>query len=253
MDPLSDLDHIPRPLVAMAKEFPKGHTIPSHSHNRSQLLYASAGVMTVETARGRWVVPPLRAVWVPAGTEHRIDCASALSMRTIYIKPDAFSGLPRECRVVSVPPLLRELILRAVSLPIMYEPDGGDERLLLMIPDLILELETAPLTLPIPGDSRLKGITDKLMEKPHDNRTLAHWGDRVGAHSRTLSRLFKSETGMGFRQWRQQARILEGLKMLGQGEPVTTVALDLGYDSPSAFIAMFKRALGVTPGRYFKS
>jgi len=253
LDPLEDMDRIPRPILAMAKEFPRGHVIPSHAHNRSQLLYASSGVMTVEASGGIWVVPPLRAVWIPAATEHRINCTGDLSMRTVYITPEAFPGLPNDCRVVSIPPLLRELILRAVKVPVMYESGTRDERLLMMIPDLILELEATPLTLPIPDDSRLQEITDRLIKNPGDNRFLSEWGDLVGAHSRTLSRLFKVRTGMGFRQWRQQVRIMEALKMLGRGEAVTNVALDLGYDSPSAFIAMFRRALGVTPGRYFQA
>jgi AraC-like DNA-binding protein len=109
------------------------------------------------------------------------------------------------------------------------------------------------LDLPIPGDERLQRIFAGLTENPADNRTLEDWGKTVGATSRTLARLFRSETGMSFTQWRQQVRILEGLRRLAREEPVTAVALDLGYDSPSAFIAMFRKALGKTPAQYFKA
>lgn len=247
-----ELSKIPRPIVAMAKDFPNGYLIPFHQHDRSQLLYASSGVMTVTTEKGIWVVPPLRAVWVPALTGHQIGCSGNLSMRTLYIKPEAASKLPAHCCVVSVPPVLRELILHAVTLPPLYEPNSPEERVMNVILDLIQTLKIAPLDLPIPTDSRLKKISDALTENPGNNRTLEAWGKGVGATSRTLARLFRLETGMSFRQWRQQMRILESLRRLGREEQVTTVALDLGYDSPSAFIAMFRKALGKTPGQYFK-
>lgn len=173
-------------------------------------------------------------------------------MRTLYIKPNAAPGLPRECCVVSVPPLLRELILYAVTLPRLYQLNSPEERIMNIILDLIQSLRVAPLDLPIPRDARLQKIFWALTEDPADNRTLEEWGSKVGATSRTLARLFRSETGMSFRQWRQQIRILEALRRLGGQEPVTTVALELGYDSPSAFIAMFKKALAKTPGQYFK-
>jgi AraC-like DNA-binding protein/quercetin dioxygenase-like cupin family protein len=251
-DPVKEITRVPRPIVAMAKDFPNGHLIPFHQHDRSQLLYASSGVMTVTTEKGIWVVPPLRAVWVPALTEHQIGCSGNLSMRTLYIKPEAVSKLPEECCVVSVPPLLRELILHAITLPPLYEPKSTEERVMNVILDLVQTLKIAPLDLPIPTDSRLKKISDILTVNPEDNRTLEDWGKSVGATSRTLARLFRLETGMGFRQWRQQMRILESLRRLGREDQVSTVALDLGYDSPSAFIAMFKKALGKTPGQYFK-
>ena len=252
-DPVKEITSIPRALVAMAKDFPNGHLIPFHHHARSQLLYASSGVMTVTTASGIWVVPPLRAVWIPALVEHQINCSGRLSMRTLYIRPEAAPNLPQECCVVSVPPVLRELILYATTLPHLYKPDSAEERIMNVILDLIQTLKVAPLDLPIPRDDRLQKIFGGLTENPADNSTLEDWGKTVGATSRTLARLFRSETGMSFIQWRQQVRILEGLRRLAREELVTTVALDLGYDSPSAFIAMFRKALGRTPGQYFKA
>jgi AraC-like DNA-binding protein/quercetin dioxygenase-like cupin family protein len=252
-DPVEEITSIPRSVVAMAKDFPNGHLIPFHQHARSQLLYASSGVMTVTTASGIWVVPPLRAVWIPALVEHQINCSGRLSMRTLYIRPEVAPNLPQECCVVSVPPVLRELILHATTLTHLYKPDSPEERIMNVILDLVQTLKVAPLALPIPRDSRLQKICGGLAENPADNSTLEDWGKTVGATSRTLARLFRSEMGMSFIQWRQQVRILEGLRRLAIEEPVTTVALDLGYDSPSAFIAMFRKALGRTPGQYFKA
>jgi AraC-like DNA-binding protein/quercetin dioxygenase-like cupin family protein len=251
-DSVDEITNIPQAIVAIAKDFPNGHLIPFHRHARSQLLYASSGVMTVTTANGIWVVPPLRAVWIPAHVEHQIGCSGSLSMRTLYIKPDMAPNLFRECCVLSVPPVLRELILYATILPHLYKPKSPEERIMNVLLDLVQTLKVTPLDLPIPRDDRLQRIFVGLTENPADNRTLEDWGKTVGATSRTLTRLFRSETGMSFTQWRQQVRILESLRMLAREEPVTTVALDLGYDSLSAFIAMFRKALGKTPGQYFK-
>ena len=250
-DPVEDILNVPRPIVAMAKEFPSGHLIPFHQHKRSQLLYASSGVMTVTTHIGNWVVPPLRAVWIPVLTKHQINISGHLSMRTLYIDPAFFPGPSDECCVITVSPLLKELILYAVGLPRIYPLGGQEERLLNVILDQICNMNTAPLELKIPVDERLKKIYKGLINNPGNNLTLEAWGKIVGASGRTLARHFRLETGMSFVQWRQQIRILEALRRLGMKEPVTTVAIELGYDSPSAFISMFKKALGKTPGQYF--
>jgi AraC-like DNA-binding protein len=122
---------------------------------------------------------------------------------------------------------------------------------MLLILDEIRQLPVAPLHLPEPADGRLRSITTALRTDPTDDRTLDTWARAVGASTRTLARLFLAETGMTFRQWQRQARLLAGLVRLAAGQPVTVVALEVGYESPSAFIAMFKRALGTTPGQYF--
>jgi AraC-like DNA-binding protein len=248
---LADIEDVPRPIVARAATYPSGHVIPPHQHRRAQLVYASAGVMTVTTERGVWVVPPQRAVWVPALMTHQIRASGPLAMRSLYIQSEATAELPSECCVVAVPPLLRELILYAVTRPRLYELGSADERLMSVILDQIRSLPVAPLHLPMPRDPRLQIITTALTANPDDTRPLAAWARAAGASARTLARLFVAETGMSFRHWRQQARLLEALRRLARREPVTMVALDLGYESPSAFIAMFKRAVGTTPGQYF--
>lgn len=252
LDQANSYENVPRPIVAVAKEFASGHLIPLHQHSRSQFLYASSGVMTVKTNIGIWVVPPLRAVWIPANTLHEIEVSGHLSMRTLYIDPKTFSGPSKECCVVAVSPLLRELVLYAITLPQLYPLGGQEERLLTVMLDQISSVNVASLELQIPEDQRLRKIYDLLSSNPGDSRTLDEWGKTVGATGRTLARIFRQETGMSFGQWRQQIRILEALRRLGMSEPVTSVAIELGYDSPSAFISMFKKTLGETPGRYFK-
>lgn len=248
---VNDILTLPRPIVGMAMEVAAGDKIAWHHHIRSQLLYASSGVMTVVTEIGIWIVPPLRAVWIPAYTDHQIHAAGPVSMRTLYIQPQIVSGLPERCCVVTVTPLLRELILHVVALPLQADLNTAEQRLMNVILDQIQVMNIAPLELPIPQDDRLNKIYTHLAAEPGDKRTLADWGKSVGATERTLARRFRLETGLTFGQWRQQIRILEALKRLALKEPVITVAIELGYDSPSAFISMFKKALGKTPGQYF--
>ncbi|HEX2113469.1 MAG TPA: helix-turn-helix transcriptional regulator [Alphaproteobacteria bacterium] len=246
-----DFQTVPRPIGAMAKDFPDGFFIPPHAHPRSQLIHASSGVMRISTPQGAFVVPPHRAVWVPANIVHDVRMAGAVAMRTLYILPDAISALPKECCVVAVSPLLRELILRATTLPLLYDEEGTDGRVMALILDELRVLPVLPLNLPMPRDPRLARICRAMLDDPADTSTLSHWGKRIGASSRTLARDFQRETGLTFGRWRQQARLLEALSRLAQGQSVTTIALDLGYDSPSAFTSMFRRALGRTPSSYF--
>jgi AraC-like DNA-binding protein/mannose-6-phosphate isomerase-like protein (cupin superfamily) len=240
-----------RPLVVHAKEFHDGETVSPHRHNCDQFLYASVGVMTVTTVEGIWVVPPMRAVWIPAGTVHTFRASGVLMMKTLYIQPEHVAFMPATCRVLSVTGLLRELILRAAECSVAYPENGLEARLVQVILDQFHLLDEMPLALPVPVDDRLQRICDRLSRNPGDQRTLDAWGKIAGATGRTLARLCTKELGMTFRQWRQQIRLLEALRRLGRNEPVTAVAMDLGYDSPSAFITMFKKALGKTPGHYF--
>ena len=241
-----------RPVVTVASDSPEGCHFPLHRHIRAQLVFASEGVMTVTTAAGTWVVPPQQAVWVPAGTDHEVHSAGPLSMRSLYVHPEAARGLPTECCVMSAEPLLRELILKVVAVSETGVPEDSYARLVEVVLDELRGLKPAPLHLPLPRDPRLKAITDSLLSEPGDNRDLAEWGKLAGASGRTLARLFRKETGMTFAGWRRQLRLLAAVSRLGAGEPVTSVAYDLGYHSPSAFVAMFRRTLGTPPGRYLK-
>jgi AraC-like DNA-binding protein len=153
--------------------------------------------------------------------------------------------------VVNVSPLLRELILAATVMPVLYDARGRDGRVMALILDELRAAADLPLHLPRPRDRRTVRVCDAILAAPADARPLEAWAAEVGASARTLARLFQRETGMSFAQWRQQARLLESLRRLAAGEPVTAVALDCGYRSPSAFAAMFRRALGVAPTAYF--
>ena len=248
-DPL-DYQHVPRAVAAMPKDFASGFEVPPHSHERAQLIYATAGTMRVATDAGMWIVPPQRALWMPAGARHSIVMLSDLTMRTLYVRADAAAFMPAACKVLSVSPLLRELIVRATELPMQYDEDGPAGLVVALIMAELRGLQSLPLQLPMPNDPRLRALCQTLLDSPGDSRPLAGWALTLNASARTLARRFHSETGLSFGAWRQQARVLEAMGRLGGGAPVTQVALDLGYDSVSAFSAMFRRAAGAPPSAY---
>jgi len=247
-----NLEDPARPIAPLAIDYTGASLRPWHHHRRGQLLYADAGVMQVGTAAGTWVVAPEQAVWVPPGIEHQVGHRAGVAMRTLYIDVQVSRELPGDCCVVAVPPLLRHLILRAMEVGLDYTPDSPGARLMAVILDELREMKPEPLHLPHPRDPRLRKIAEALLADPADGRALADWAREAGASARTLARLFVKETGMTFGAWRERLRLTTAVARLAEGESVTAVAYDLGYQSPSAFIAMFRRSLGETPGRYLK-
>ena len=224
-----------------------------HSHDWGQLVYGSEGVMTVQTEEGTWVVPSQRAVWIPGGIGHSVAMSGWVSMRTLYLAPRLVGALPRRCCVISVPPLLRELILHTVAQGALRRDVPEHRRLVDFLLDQLCALPAVPLELPMPRDARALRVARRLRERPADTAPLEQFARAAGASRRTLERLFRKETGMSFGRWRQQARMLEAMRCLARGEPVTSTALEVGYESPSAFIAAFSQLLGTTPGRYYRA
>ena len=241
-----------RPIAPLARDYAGPSRRDWHHHTRGQLLHASSGVMTVETAAGTWVVAPEQAVWIPPEVEHQVTHDQAIAMRTLYIDAGEAASLPPECCVVAVPPLLRALILRAIDIGLDYGPAGPEARVMAVILDELRALTPEPLHLPQPSDPRLLKVTRAMIDDPADGRPLSAWAKGAGASERTLARLFVKETGLTFGEWRERLRLVTAVARLAEGAAVTAVALDLGYQSPSAFIAMFRRSLGETPGRYLK-
>ncbi len=239
-----------RPLVAFRRDLADGAVIPWHKHAHAQLIYGGSGLMRIESSVGAWVAPPARAVWIPAGIEHQVTCVGRVAMQVVYVLPEAAPWLPGDCQVVAVSPLLRELVAAAMEIKAGYDLDGPEARLVAVLIDSLRARPVEELHLPMPADRRLRAVTRELVADPGDPRTLADFALDAGASARTLARLFVAETGLSFGAWRQQLRLHEALARLASGEPVTSVAYTVGYDSPSAFIAMFRKALGDTPGRY---
>ncbi len=230
-----------------------GTSIPPHTHDWDQLVYASRGVLSVQAEAGAWVVPPERAVWVPAGTEHALETSGSVRLATLYLSPELPLRLPRRCTVVHIAPLVRELILHTTREGMLDRGVPRHRRLLEFLLDQLSELPSVPLRLPSPSDPRARKAASLLRSDPAISASAEELAQAAGASKRTLERLFLTETGLTFGRWRQQLRLLEALKRLAAGEPVTTVALRVGYESPSAFISMFRGALGETPGRYYSA
>jgi AraC-like DNA-binding protein len=247
----AEYQRVPRPVAAMPKNFAAGDVVAPHRHRRAQLLYAAEGVMRVTTPAGTWVVPPHRAVWIPPDTEHEIRMIDAVAMRTIYISRRAAARLPAACVVVEVSALLRELILAAMQEPILYPHGGRGEAIARLLLHEIAAVEAVPLHVPMPHDRRLKRLCRSVLDRLGDDVTLDELAADAGASVRTVARLFRQDMGTSFTSWRQQARLAEALTRLAMGMPVAVVAGDLGYASPSAFAAMFRRVLGTPPQRYF--
>lgn len=241
----------PRPLTAVgAAMVTGGYEHPPHSHRKAQLVFAPRGFVTCLVKEGLWMVAPQCALWVPGGVEHSIRVSGNLELYILLVDPDMKTNMPRDCCTLAVSPLLRELLIEASHLPPLYEPGSTTERLMNTLLD---QLEAAPmerLHLPMPADPRLQKIAVTLVEKPSDRATLGEWAKRVSMSERTLNRLIVKQTGMSFGRWRQQCQIMFALKRMAEGEAVKSIAFELGYETPSAFILMFKKVLGQSPGRY---
>lgn len=245
-------DRTGMPVAALAEDYLDGHVTPWHSHPNAQLIHAVRGIMVVSTAGGQWIVPPARGLWIPPGIRHSIRMVGEVLMRTAYIRPEAAPALPDHGQVLEIAPLLRELIVAAIALPLPYASDSHAGRLAQLLLDELQRMPTLPLFLPMPAEARLRTICDAIAHAPDDSSTVSDWAGRLAVDPKTIQRLFLRETGMTFGQWRTQARLLMALERLAAGEKIVTVALGLGYDSPSAFATMFKRQFGVAPSRFFQ-
>lgn len=248
-----DCEHALRPIAALASDHPHGEHIPLHRHPCAQLIHALTGVMFVTSRAGSWVVPTGRAVWMPPHEDHAIRIASHVTMRTVYVREEARPNLPPACEVIEVSPFLREAIVAATQIPLDYASGGRDERVMELILD---EIEAAPrlhLHVPMPCDPRLAHLCERLVSDPSASVMLEKLAAEIHVSGRTLARLFHRELGMSFGEWLRRMRLLLSLPRLAAGASVLEVALEHGYDSPSAFTAMFRRTLGVSPTVYLAS
>ncbi|GHC40939.1 AraC family transcriptional regulator [Streptomyces cinnamoneus] len=225
-----------------------GESIDAHRHDDHQIVYAGSGVLAVTTDAGTWFAPGTRALWIPAGCVHAHRAHGHLDLHLLGL-PASVNPLGLDApTVLAVSPLLRELLLASTRGP--HDDSPERRRLRAVLLDQLRASPQQPLQLPSPTDPRLRAVCDLLHHDPADPRTLAALGNHVGAGERTLSRLFRRELGMTFPQWRTQLRLYHALRMLADDEPVTAVAHRCGWSSASAFIDVFRRAFGCTPGAH---
>jgi AraC-like DNA-binding protein/mannose-6-phosphate isomerase-like protein (cupin superfamily) len=251
-DWLSHVDEVPRALVAanaIAKLEALEHS-PRHHHQKAQLLFTVRGVINCEVEDAVWIVPPQCAVWIPGGLPHTVFGSGEVECISLFIDPPQSANLPGECCTITVSSFFRELLMRANALPELYDEGGPDGRIVSVILDELAVAPVEDLRLPIPGDPRLKKLTDLLIAAPSDHASVAEWASRVALSERSLSRLLAEEVGMSFGRWRRQLHVVLALRQLSAGQTVQAVAMDLGYESASSFVTMFRKMVGKPPSRY---
>lgn len=220
-----------------------------HQHVRGQLLGAHHGLLRIEAGDLYWLLPAGHVAWIPPLLPHALVGADGFDGWSLYFCAAACLELPAQPRIFQPNALLQAAGMRALQWP-HTALDAAQARLAGVIADEITTSTPLPLALPQPQDRRLQRIAAALARTPHDTRSIEDWATRSGLSSRSLARRWQAETGMTLSQWRQRLRVLLSLPRLLAGEPVISVALSMGYDTPSAFIEVFKREMGVTPARY---
>ncbi len=226
----------------MAKEFAAGSTTGMHSHPRGQLLHAAKGLMMARTAEGAWIVPPRYALWIPPETQHTVEMKTAVAMRTVYIRAAEARAISGKCKVIAVSPLLREAILALLEEPVLYDEAGRGGVLAKLAIDEIERAASAEFELPLPADKRLAALCELLIENPSLALGLDAWADKASVSRRTLTRRFRTETGLSFGTWRRRLRALSAAALLSEGSKVEGAARQVGYRSGSALLAMMRRS-----------
>lgn len=225
---------------------------PWHAQRRARLIYVSDGVLTVRAESSRWVVPTGHAVWIVANLLHRLSATRPVQTYSLYVSPNA-APQPTQSGALVPDTLVQALLAAVADLPLHSPFDEPAARLVQVLLDRLPALPAAPLGLNWPRDPRTGRIADALSVNPAQSALLEDLAEAAGVTARTAARLFVKETGQTFGQWRQQLRLLVALEHLSAGASVTQVALEVGYNDVSSFIAVFRDAFGDTPARYFRA
>ena len=231
---------------------PAGTRFDWHTHEDHQLAWAATGVLTVLTGEvdgSTWVLPPTRALWIPAGLPHETASDGRATMRSLYIRPSLSPVTWTDPTPVAASPLLAELIgyLGERGLPAGHRAHAE-----VLLADLLTPVPVTAIQVSLPSAPTARRVAEALRADPADRRTLREWGRAVSASERTLARAFAAEAGVPFGRWRTRLRLQAALSMLAAGQPVSRVAGRVGYDTPSAFVAAFRRETGQTPGSFFR-
>ncbi|RMI31482.1 AraC family transcriptional regulator [Nocardia stercoris] len=235
-------------MVFGAGVLPPGYWFDEHRHPQHQITWAARGVVAVDSGAGHWVLPPTRALWIPGGIAHRTGSAAGADLRGIFLEPARCPAAFARLTLLRVTPLLRELFDHMTSEPL---PDDHRRRAEAVVFDLLEPVDVVPLGAPLPTDPRARAVAEALLANPADARTLAEFATATASSARTLARAFRTDTGSTFAQWRTQIRLAASLPLLADGLPVARIAPRVGYAGPSAYVAAFRRTVGISPGRYF--
>jgi AraC-like DNA-binding protein len=240
-------EDIDRPIVGVGNDYPPAFELDFHSHKCGQLLHATRGVMAIITAQGAWATPPEHAVWIPAVIAHAVRIIGAVSTRSAMVAPDIAQALGERCRVIGVSGLLNALLEEAVKLPVEYDEAGRDGLVMQLLLAEIARATVIPLAVPFPRNDALARRCQDFFAAPNVKSGIDEWAEALELNRRSFTRHFRRETGTSFAEWRQQAFLAAALPLIAAGEPITAVAIDLGYGSPASFSTMFRRALGSSP------
>ena len=232
-------------ISSLSYEYPACWSVPEHSHRSDQLIFAVSGVMQVAIAQTRLLVPPLFAVWIPADTRHSIRMPHAVSMRTLYLRPGLVTA--RNCGVLHVAPLLRELILEANRIGDLQSGDPEHAPLRDILIGQIAKAAPIPSGVTMPADERARQIAERTLAHPDENRKLATQCRDAGMSVRTLQRIFRRELNVDYETWRRQARLLKAVELLAAGASIKEIASAVGYRQTSTFVAMFSSNFGLSP------
>lgn len=246
-----DPDQTDRPAVASRLQVADHDAeIPVHEHRKGQLILALHGAVTCQVERALWIVPPQCGVWIPGGMPHSNRATANARLCYLFVEPGA-AALPRHCVTLSMSPMVREMILHLADAPLDYPRGGHTDRLARVLLDELVQMPAERVYLPISHHPKVRALADALSANPADRSTITQWARRLALGERTLTRLIARETGLSFGRWRQQLHLLVAIRELAGGAPVQRVSESLGYESVTAFITMFKKALGLSPTRYF--
>jgi AraC-like DNA-binding protein/mannose-6-phosphate isomerase-like protein (cupin superfamily) len=237
-----------RPIRLAARDLDASELLAAHSHAWGQVTYAVEGTIRVTVGRSTWIVPPMRAIWIPTQAVHEVATLEKVRLRVLYVHAGTVPFQGADCVVLDVSPLLRELI---AALSQNDQPGPRESMVSSLILDEVAHSATLPIRVALPNDKRLKILCETLINNPALHLTLEEWAQRVGASERTLARLFEQDLEMTFGQWRQQMRLAHAAPLIARGLPLSRVAADLGYASQSAFSAMFKKTFGKSPSAFF--
>jgi AraC-like DNA-binding protein len=234
-----------RSLSTIVRSYKRGHFVAAHSHKWPQLLYASSGVMAVETSSGSWIVPASRAVWLPAGCMHETRMLTDVRFNSLYMRS---SKLWRhvDCKVIEIAPLLRELILVGRTINLDAELSRHSELVLELILEELQTAKSVASPIPMPREGRLLRLCRMVIEDPSLHKTFDRLAVEAGGSTKTFARLFDRELGVTFREWRELVQLGHAVALLAQGDSVKAAASVLGY-TPSAFSVMMRRLTGSTP------
>lgn len=239
-----------RQIRSFAVNFSPGHRIDWHTHDWHQLLFATSGVVYLTTKNSHWIIPPHRAIWIPSNLEHKAKMVGSVSLRTLYFG-SRMRVLGDTCRAVNVSNLMRELIVHICDVGSVKDDSTDNRALIQLLVSQAKKMKQVPLSLRMPIDIRAVQVASHIIE--HPSAELADIASRNQIGLRTLQRLFRNETGLSLGRWRRHARLLSSLSLLEKGRSVTDVSFDVGFDSVSAFISVFRNFFGITPAKYFRN